>query len=156
MLARWIFVGAAILVCGCANHPNPTAPETLPHDTTAISAPRNDDPELKGAIAKARAGLDGFIRRLQHPQAREVFSVEALFLAEDGTPQYLWLDVTGSKGDTFEGVITSHPKKATKVKYGDTVHVPRADVTDWMILTSGHSEGGYTTDVLLRREAQPH
>ena len=155
MIARSLCIAAALVAIGCGAKPDPAAPESLPSGSSAISSSRDEDPELKEAITKARETLDSFLARLARPHEREVFSVEGKFAAEDGTPQYLWLGDVAYKDGAFEGTVTSHPKKATAVKYGDKTTVKRENVTDWMILTSGQSEGGYTTDVLIRREGQP-
>lgn len=59
------------------------------------------------------------------------------------------------KDGDFTGTLTSKPSKVVGLKFGGIVTAKSADVTDWMILRSGRSEGGFTVDVLMRREAQP-
>jgi uncharacterized protein YegJ (DUF2314 family) len=151
MLARMLVFSAALIAIGCGPGPKPEPPQSLPHSD---SATRGDDPELDAAVAKARGSLDSFIQRLQHPQRGEVFSVEVPFTAANGSREHLWLgDVTFHDG-VFKGTITTQPVKVTQVKFGNQASAKREEVTDWMILKSGKSEGGFTVDVLLRRQAQ--
>ena len=153
MLEKVLFiVVGAVLLSSCAHEPNPLAPQALPK---SLASTKQQDPELNEAIAKSRNSLDSFIKRLDHPQRAEVFQVQASFPALDGTPEYLWVgDVTFRDG-SFTGTPTSKPHLHSKVAYGDSVTLKKADVTDWMILKSGATEGGFTVDVLLRREGQP-
>jgi uncharacterized protein YegJ (DUF2314 family) len=144
----------ALVVSGCGSKPNPPAPQSLPKGSSSTRTVR-DDPELSDAISKARSTLDTFIERLNHPQRGEVFSVEAAVKTPSGEPEYLWIGDVTYKDGTFSGTLTTQPKKVA-AKYQAPLTAKRADVTDWMILKSGKSEGGYTVDVLLHREAQPN
>jgi len=144
----------ALVIAGCGGPPNPPGPASLPKMTPQNSTLRKDDPELDAAIAKARATLDSFIARLEHPKPREVFSIEAQFAAPDGTHEYLWLDDVTFKDDLFKGTLRNRPAKVVSLRQGTEVSAKKSDVTDWTIFTSGKGEGGYTVDVLLRREGQ--
>lgn len=106
-------------------------------------------------MAKAQSTLDSFIQRLDNPQHAETFSVEGRFAAEDGSPVYLWLSDVAYKNGKFTGTVTTHPKIAVSVEYGKPATVDRKDVSDWMILKSGRSEGGFTIEILMQREAAP-
>jgi len=110
---------------------------------------------MDAAIAKARASLGSFIQRLDHPQPREVFSIEAGIAAPDGSKERLWIDDVKYAVGEFAGTLRDKPAKALSVKQHDQVSVKRDDVTDWLILTSGRAEGGYTIDVLMKREGEP-
>ena len=150
---RYLVV-AAILLAGCGK-PNPPAPELLPQATPANTTLRNDDPELDAAVARARGSLDTFLQRLAHPQKGEVFSVEAAFPTPDGGHEHLWIGDVTFKRNAFTGTLTSKVAKVPSLSYGQTVTVKRDEVTDWMILRAGRSEGGFTVKVLLDREGQP-
>jgi uncharacterized protein YegJ (DUF2314 family) len=140
------------LLMGCAPRSRPIAPESLPK---SLSSSKQRDPELDDAIATAKRSLGSFIQRLANPRRAEVFQIQSSFPALDGTPQFLWVGDVTYKNGVFTGTMTTKPPLQTKIHYGDTVSVKKADVTDWMILRSGASEGGYTVDVLLRRAGQP-
>lgn len=158
MLARnrpFLLLIPALVLAGCAQRPNPPAPARLPRSSN-ITRTLQDDPELNQAVTRARESLDSFVRRLQNPDRAEVFSVEAAFPTPEGKVEYLWIGDAKYKDGVFSGTLTSHPKNVTTVKYQEPATAKRADVTDWMILRSGRSEGGFTVDVLMRREAQPH
>ena len=155
MLRRLSLLVIVFGVIGCVNKPNPEPPQSLPRTDTAATSTRLDDPELDEAIAKARGTLDTFIARLLTPLRGEVFSVESAFPAQDGSKLHLWIGDVVYRNGTFEGTITTKPLKPTSIAYGEKVTVARKDITDWMILRSGKSEGGYTVELLLRREGQP-
>ncbi|HVT12534.1 MAG TPA: DUF2314 domain-containing protein [Fimbriimonadaceae bacterium] len=154
MTARNWIIGAVLLVAGCANGPNAPAPQRL-SQTSASSRVDTDDPEMAQAITKAKQTLDEFLARLQHPQRNEVFSVQSAFKTPSGPPEYLWLGDVTYKDGVFEGAVNTKPQRALTPKYGETAKVKKEDVTDWMILKSGKSEGGFTVDLLLKRQAAP-
>jgi uncharacterized protein YegJ (DUF2314 family) len=154
MASRLLLAAVLVSIGGCAPR-KPAPPARLPQVPVTSTADRSRDPELEEAMAKAQSTLGGFISRLHNPQRGETFSIEGQFQAEDDTPLYLWLgDVTYSNGK-FKGSLTSHPKKASKLRFGDPAEVPKAEVTDWMILKGGRTEGGFTIDILMSREAAP-
>lgn len=151
-MRRLALIALIGLIFGCGVDTNPPAPAALPKtDTTR----RIDDPDLDAAIAAARKTLDKFIARLQHPQRGEVFSIEGAFAAPDGSHEHVWLGDVAYRDGIFTGLVTSKPEKPISVKFGEKASVKLADVTDWMILKGGASEGGYTVDLLLRRQGQP-
>jgi uncharacterized protein YegJ (DUF2314 family) len=119
------------------------------------TADRNADPQLREATEKAQKTLDDFIKRLSAPKRGETFSIEIRDSAEDNTPIYFWLSDVTYKGGVFTGTVTTRPKKASRVRYGDQSSAKRADVTDWLILKSGRSEGGFTIEILMTREGAP-
>jgi uncharacterized protein YegJ (DUF2314 family) len=139
---------------GCAP-PNPPAPASLPKTEPNTSASRAGDPEMDAAIAKARASLDSFIERLAHPANGEVFSVEAGVPAADGSTEYRWMDDVTYKDGVFEGRFRTRPSKNTTFKPAEKATVKKEDVTDWIILREGKSEGGYTVELQLRRQSEP-
>ncbi len=155
MLKRSGVVVFVALIAGCTVHPSSQPPDRLPKATPETSTLRDDDPEMDAAIERARRSLDSFITRLQNPQPREVFSIEASFPTPDGGREHLWIDDVVFRNEKFRGKLRSKPSKAASVKPGQEVSAAKSDVTDWMILTSGHSEGGFTVDVRLRRQGQP-
>ena len=154
MLPRLVMISAAILVTGCSIRPRIAAPERLPR-TSTTTASATKDPGMEAAIARARSTLDGFLERLAHPRKGEVFSVQATFPTADGGRQPLWLGDVTYKDGVFTGTVDTRPTKATNVRYGQKAEAKRADVTDWMILRSGNSEGGFTVQVMLRRQGEP-
>lgn len=148
---QWLGI-LALLLGGCASSPNPPAPERLPQAITGSGSERTADPQLREATAKAQNTLASFIKRLSAPNRGETFSVEGQFSAEDNSPVYLWLSDVVFKDGKFSGTVSTHPKKATKLRFGDQAELAEKDVTDWMILKSGRTEGGFTIEVLLKRE----
>ena len=109
---------------------------------------------MEDAIAKAKASLDSFIARLEKPQRGEVFSVEAAVAAPEGSSEYRWIDDVTYKGGSFEGHFRTRPSSTSTFKPAEKATAKKQDVTDWIILKDGVSEGGFTVDLLLRRQAQ--
>jgi uncharacterized protein YegJ (DUF2314 family) len=155
MVPRLILLLIVVGAAGCVSRPSPESPQSLPRANTSATSTRADDPELDEAIARARGTLDTFIARLLAPQRGEVFSVEAAFPAVDGSKLHLWIGDVSYKNGAFQGTVTTKPLKPSAIAFGQRTTIPRAEITDWMILKNGKSEGGFTIELLLARQGQP-
>jgi len=156
-MRRWAFLlGVAVLFAGCGVNSGPSAPASLPKAASVQASLAANDPDMDAAIDKAKSTLNTFIDRLEHPKPREVFSIEGQFDAPDGSFERLWVDDVTFAAGAFTGTLRDKPAKIASIQQHGQVTVPRDHVTDWIILTSGKSEGGYTIDVLMERQGAPH
>lgn len=112
------------------------------------------DPELAAAVLRARKELPRFIRALQRPAPdQRQFAINARMKTPLGFEQ-IWVTVHAYTGGAFEGVLAEEPYAIPEMHKGDAVRVPEADVSDWTFMNAGKIAGGYTMQVLLRREAE--
>jgi uncharacterized protein YegJ (DUF2314 family) len=113
---------------------------------------RNDDPEMAAAIDRARAGLDGFLARADHPAGNQRhFSVKVKVpLGVDA--EFLWLRPFVRDGDGFVGRVVNQPRDIANLNYGDRLAFQRNDIADWSYVEDDKVIGNYTACVLIARE----
>jgi uncharacterized protein YegJ (DUF2314 family) len=107
---------------------------------------------MAAAIAKARAGLDGFLARADHPAGNQRdFSIKVkvpLGVADErAQPQILRIG-----GDGFIGRIVNIPRNIANLKYGDRLAFERNDIADWSYKQNDRVIGNFTACVLIARE----
>lgn len=101
------------------------------------------DPHLASAV-QAQLTINAFIQRLQAAKPNERFAIKGRFSTSVG-PEYLWVKNPVYKDNQFDGVLDQAPIAVPKLAKGDTVHVKRTDVVDWMYKDSdGAMHGGYS------------
>lgn len=114
----------------------------------------NADPELAAAVLRARKELPRFIGALQNPAAdQRNFAVNARFETRVGFEQ-IWVKVDRYKDGVFYGVLSAQPYAIPNRRKGDAVEVPEGVVSDWTFINGAQIAGGYTMQVLLKREAE--
>ncbi|MDF3811635.1 MULTISPECIES: DUF2314 domain-containing protein [Rhodopseudomonas] len=112
----------------------------------------NDDPQMAAAVAKARAGLDAFLARADHPAGNQRdFSVKVK-VPLGANSELLWLRPFVRDGDGFIGRVVNEPRNVSNLKYGDRLAFKRKDIADWSYTEDGRVVGNYTTCVLIARE----
>jgi len=144
----WVVVSLIALVAA------PGRAQTLidkaARDDTALVA--TDDPEMAAAFAKARAGLDEFLARADHPAAQQRdFSVKVR-VPLGAHAEYLWLRPFVRDGDRFIGRVVNTPRNIAKLSYGDRLAFQREDIADWSYKQDGRVIGNFTACVLIARE----
>lgn len=111
------------------------------------------DKEMEAAIQKAEDSLDEFIAELKDRRGRE-FSVKSPFQTDSGKYEHLWvMDVVYANGK-FKGTLGNNPLDIKSLRVGDPVEVDRNDVSDWIIMDGEKMSGGFTVDVLMKREGK--
>lgn len=110
--------------------------------------PVRSNPALEAAIAKAKAGLPGFLDRLKNKKEGEQFVLVARFPAK-GSYEFLYVDHLALNGKNVGGILAQEPVAidAPKSK-GDKVEIEEGQIVDWMIRKDAKIEGGYTQKVL--------
>ena len=120
-------------------------------DTIEIA---EDDPELNYARQNARSTVGQFIYALQNPRAGQtLFAVKARFTDGDQM-EYMWLTDLRYNNGQFTGVINNQPSVVSNVHMGDEYTVGAYQIDDWMILDNDQIVGGYSVDIVARRQTE--
>ncbi|MBI5129165.1 MAG: DUF2314 domain-containing protein [Rhodopseudomonas palustris] len=113
---------------------------------------RNDDPAMAAAIAKARAGLDDFLARADHPAGdQREFSIKVK-VPLGANSEFLWLRPFVRDGDGFIGRVVNTPRYIANLNYGDRLAFERNDIADWSYKQDDRVIGNFTACVLIARE----
>jgi uncharacterized protein YegJ (DUF2314 family) len=108
------------------------------------------DLAMNSAMAQARASLDPFLAEVQSPHPGASYSLKARF--DDGrNVEHIWLINLRTAGGQISGEINNAPERIKTVSLGQRVVVPRARVSDWLIVANGRYRGGFTVRVLRSR-----
>lgn len=112
---------------------------------------RVSDRELMdAAIAEAKSTVDRFVTALQARDSRTSgFAIKKGFITNPGDREFIWINEVELVGDAFEGRINNEPVGDVGVKLGQVVRVERDEVVDWMFLSDGRLQGGYTIAALV-------
>jgi uncharacterized protein YegJ (DUF2314 family) len=108
-----------------------------------------DHPEMAAAIAKAKATLSEFRRRLAAPEPdMSDFGIKARFKTPHGA-EHCWVGELQDTGSGFVGKLTVHPQSVEGLQLGSSVEITEDMITDWSYSQNGVFRGHYTTRVLL-------
>lgn len=111
----------------------------------------DDDAEMKAAIAKANASLPQFWQAFEKPKADEKdFALKVRITDDNGTEHFWATDIQRKEGKIL-GTINNEPNTVEKVKLGDRVVIPEADISDWTFLRGEKMVGNYTLRVLFKQ-----
>lgn len=123
----------------------------------------NGDPEMAAAAAKARAGLDDFITKLDSPPVgTQNYSVKIGIVDKgDGIAltglesaenvEYFWIGNLKRTDDGFVGTVNNDPGVVKNVRAGQELPFTRMDVFDWMYVQDNKIVGNITACPILRR-----
>lgn len=112
-----------------------------------------DDPELAVSRQNARATINQFIDALENPRAGQtLFAVKAKFVDGDRV-EYMWLTDLRYEDGRFTGIVNNEPSVVSNVRMGQEHTVPVNEIDDWMILENDQIVGGYSVEVVARRQS---
>lgn len=121
--------------------PAGVAGTTAAADTFSIS---DDDPRLLAAQTEARKNWPEFMQAYQARGKDQYFAVKGPIMEGDNG-EYMWLQVTSIDDKLVHGLLDSDPTTLKKVKRGADLHIPIADVDDWLYSKGkDDTHGGYT------------
>ncbi len=111
----------------------------------------DDDPEMNTAIAKARETLPQFWQVFDKPERGETgFALKVRITDKKGVEHFWATEVQRQDGKTM-GTINNDPNTVAKVKLGDRIEIPEADITDWLYVREGKMVGNRTLKPLFKR-----
>lgn len=120
---------------------------------TVVGA-RNNDAELAKASAEAKKRWSEFAKaHARPPGGAEGFAAQFAFDAAEGRKETLWIEVLKIDANEVQGKVANEPQYVS-LKLGESVKVPLSRMTDWLYYQDGERIGGFTVDVLLKRDAQ--
>lgn len=114
---------------------------------------RHDD-AIREASRQARARLPA----LQQAFARgfrpgEYLLVKAPFPISGGGREWMWVEVTGWKGDAITGLLRNQPRDIPTLQQGQKVQVSQNELFDYLHRDPSGAEEGNTTGKLLAQQA---
>ncbi|HEY0013542.1 MAG TPA: DUF2314 domain-containing protein [Allosphingosinicella sp.] len=119
-------------------------------DDGGIIGVPSDDAEMNAAIARGRAGLQGFYRRLASPRAGDSeFMVKFDIDPTDGV-EFVWAADLDPSARPMTGTLLNQPIQAGG-RRGDRVSIPEDAVIDWSYRVGRVTQGSFTNRVLLGR-----
>jgi uncharacterized protein YegJ (DUF2314 family) len=117
------------------------------------------DPEMAAAAAKARAGLDGFLAKLDNPPAgTQNYSIKIgivdkgdgiAFTKSQAGAEYFWVGNIRHEGENFVGTLGNEPKIISNARMGEEISFARDDIFDWMYIKDNKIVGNITACPLL-------
>lgn len=114
-----------------------------------------DDAEMTAAIAKARASLPLFWEVFQRRERGESgFALKVRITDAYGTEHFWANDIVRTNGQTM-GTISNDANIVKKVKFGDRIEIPEAEITDWTYILDGKMAGNYTLRALFKKMPAP-
>jgi uncharacterized protein YegJ (DUF2314 family) len=111
---------------------------------------RDDDPLMVAAVAEARRRWPEFVAAFERRDG-EMFSVKSEFTEGDAS-EFIWVEVTAIENDVVYGKLGNEPVALNKLKLGQTVRVPRAELNDWMYMKGDKIQGGFTLEALKKAQ----
>ncbi len=125
----------------------------------------NEDPQMQHAFVQARETFGFFWRELAWEMRRivpalELACVKAPFFdetsGEEGQPEaeQMWISDVNFDGNIITGTLINSPNWVKSVEEGDTVQVPRNEISDWMYAINGRVFGAFTVN-LMRKGMPP-
>lgn len=116
-----------------------------------VIAVEDTDAAMNAAIAEAQATLPQWIALYRDPP--EGYFNFAIKFPLEGV-EHIWVAVSAIEGDTFVGRLANAPH-AEGWSYGDSVRVPRSQVSDWAYWDDKGVAHGYRTVRVLFGMMEP-
>jgi uncharacterized protein YegJ (DUF2314 family) len=114
-----------------------------------VAATDYDVEKMDAAIKRARDEVDKFIKVMT---TEKPDSVSVKVLVKDGDKgEHFWLNEVTFADGKFTGKINNDPNAVKTVKFGQSVTVPKAEITDWLYMKGRKMYGNYTLRVLIER-----
>lgn len=111
---------------------------------------RANSPDLTAAVVEARARLPFFLARVQHPPASQNTASAKVRVVEGTREEQMWLSDLSFDGTRLHGRLNDTPVAMARLRANDTLSVPVADLTDWLVMDSSRLCGGYSLRVVRR------
>ena len=114
----------------------------------------DEDPAMQKAMARARAGLESFLKKAGSPPSdTSQYSVKVR-VSEGESLEYLWISDLKGQGDLWSGRIENVPV-VRSLKKGQAYSFAKTEIVDWTYVDKGRKKviGNFTTCALLTKEA---
>jgi uncharacterized protein YegJ (DUF2314 family) len=114
-----------------------------------IGVPESD-PEMRAAIAKARAGLPVFFGHATAPAPGEGGFLIKYDIVPEAPAEFVWAEIVSHHGDFSVARLANAPRDPRFTK-GQQVTVRDSQVIDWAYWRDGTMQGAATMRVLISR-----
>jgi len=111
---------------------------------------KNDDAEMKAAMAKARETAPEFWRKFDAPANGEADFAVKVPIKDGNETEYFWLTQLTKVGDKVSGTVDNAPSIVKTVTQGQRLEVTRAEIADWLYIKEGKMHGNYTLRPLFK------
>ena len=113
----------------------------------------DEDPVMQKAMARARAGLEGFLKKAGSPPSDTGQYSVKVRVSEGDSLEYLWISNLKGEGDLWSGQIENLPV-VRSLKKGQTYSFAKTEIVDWTYVDKGRKKvvGNFTTCALLTKE----
>jgi uncharacterized protein YegJ (DUF2314 family) len=114
----------------------------------------DDHPAMKRAFAKAREGLDEFLRLASEKPPELVRFAVKVGINEGKRTEYFWITDFNRSGERFSGKIGNTPQIVKNVKLDQLHEFAREQIVDWLYLDRSRRKmvGNFTYCALLTNE----
>jgi uncharacterized protein YegJ (DUF2314 family) len=114
----------------------------------------DEDPAMQKAMARARAGLEGFLKKAGSPPSDTGQYSVKVRVSEGESLEYLWISDLKGQGDLWSGRIENVPV-VRSLKKGQAYSFAKTEIVDWTYVDKGRKKviGNFTTCALLTKEA---
>lgn len=114
----------------------------------------DEDPAMQKAMARARAGLDGFLKKAGSPPSDTGHYSVKVRVSEGESLEYLWIAELKGEGDLWSGRIENVPV-VRSLKKGQAYSFAKTEIVDWTYVDKGKKKvvGNFTTCALLTKES---
>jgi uncharacterized protein YegJ (DUF2314 family) len=116
----------------------------------------DNDPAMRAAFEKARAGLDGFLTLLDKPPPGTRLYAVKIVVRDGERGEYFWITDLERNGDRFTGQLNNTPRSVKTVREGQVLTFGREEIRDWMYVDDRQRRmvGNFTACALLTRESR--
>lgn len=105
---------------------------------------READPEYQQAVQQAQATLDEFQQLLVAGETLAAVPMVKMRIVDGEHSACMWLCQVRAHDDGFAATVFEIPEYLPSYSVGDDVHVPAAEVLDWMVNDGGRLHGGFS------------
>lgn len=114
----------------------------------------DEDPAMRKAIERARAGLDDFLRMAVSPPPDTDTHMVKVRVIEGESQEGLWVSNLKAQGDLWSGRIESYPM-ILSLKKGQSYSFTKTAIVDWAYIDKSKKKavGHFTTRVLFIKES---
>jgi uncharacterized protein YegJ (DUF2314 family) len=114
----------------------------------------DEDPAMQKAMVRARAGLDGFLKKAGSPPSDTAHYSVKVRVSEGDSLEYLWISDLKGEGDLWSGRIDNVPV-VRSLKKGQTYSFAKTEIVDWTYIDRARKKvvGNFTTCALLTKES---
>jgi uncharacterized protein YegJ (DUF2314 family) len=120
-----------------------------------VTTMSSNEPAMRAAFEKARAGLDGFLALLDKPPPdTRLYSVK-IAIRDGNVNEFFWLTDLTRSGDRFLGRLNNTPRSVKTVHEGQMLTFSREEIRDWMYVDDARQRmvGNFTLCALLTKES---